>query len=63
MKKVVSTVVIPIKVLRNTHKGSLRDQWARIKEDKPRGRVLHTGQLPYILKVARQRYNTVVDLP
>jgi len=63
MKKVHTTVVIPIKVLRNTRKGSLNDQWAKIKEDKPHGRILHTGQLPYILKVAKQRYNTVVDLP
>ena len=52
---------IPVRVQRNTVKGSTRDQWAKIIDART-GQVLHTGQLSYIKRIARQRYNVAVDL-
>ena len=51
----------PIRVVRNTHKGSVNDQWAKIVDAKS-GKILHTGQLRYIRRVARDRYNVGVEL-
>lgn len=36
-----------------------RDQWARISDAKT-GQILHTGQVKYIRRIARQRYNVEV---
>jgi len=48
----------PIRVIQNsTRRGN---QWARIS-DATTGQVLHTGQLPYIRRVALQRYNHTVS--
>ena len=38
-----------------------RDQWAQIVECKT-GKVLHTGQPRYIKRVAKDRYNTLLDI-
>ena len=57
MLKVKANVFsIPVRVVRNTNKGSKNDQWARIVDAKT-GVILHTGQLSYIKRVARKRYN------
>ncbi len=36
-----------------------RDQWARISDAKT-GQILHTGQVKYIRRIARKRYNVEV---
>jgi hypothetical protein len=38
-----------------------RDQWAQIIECKS-GKVLHTGQPRYIKRVAKDRYNTLLNI-
>jgi hypothetical protein len=38
-----------------------RDQWAQIVECRT-GKVLHTGQPRYIKRVAKDRYNTLLDI-
>jgi hypothetical protein len=38
-----------------------RDQWAQIVECRT-GRVLHTGQPRYIKRVAKAKYNTLLDI-
>ena len=50
-----------IKVLRNTRKGSPNDQWARIVDARTR-KIIHTGQLKYIAKVAKDRYGVDIKL-
>lgn len=58
MKRVKSVVVArPVKVVQNTVKSG--NQWGRIT-DANTGEILHTGQLGYIRRVARQRYNVAV---
>lgn len=57
MQRVSANVfAIPVRIQRNTNAGSRNDQWARIICQRT-GKVLHTGQLRYIKRVARQRYN------
>jgi hypothetical protein len=57
MLKVKANVfAIPVRVVRNTNSGSRNDQWARIVDART-GAILHTGQLRYIKRVAKQRYN------
>lgn len=48
----------PIKVLVN----SQRQNWAQIKCEQT-GVILHTGRVPYIQRVAKQRYNHSIKLP
>jgi hypothetical protein len=48
----------PVKVVLNTVKKESH-QWGQIK-DAVSGVVLHTGQVPYICKVAEKRYNARV---
>ncbi len=38
-----------------------RDQWAQIVDCRS-GRVLHTGQPRYIKRVAKAKYNTLLDI-
>ena len=38
-----------------------RDQWAQITDARS-GRVLHTGQPRYIKRVAKAKYNTLLDI-
>lgn len=52
---------IPVRIVRNTHKGSPNDQWARIVNAQT-GEILHTGQLKYIKRVARVKYNVDAKL-
>ena len=51
---------VGIKGKLNTQNKS-RDQWAQIVECKT-GNVLHTGQPRYIKRVAKDRYNTLLDI-
>ena len=41
-------------------KNRQRNQWAQITEARS-GRVLHTGHPSYIKRVAKKKYNTVLD--
>jgi hypothetical protein len=62
MRKVKATLLaVPVKVIRNTAKGSPNDSFAMIIHART-GVLLHRGQLPYIRKVAAERYNVIVDL-
>lgn len=62
MKSVQANLfAIPVRIQRNTVKGSPNDQWAKIVDAKS-GEVLHTGQLRYIKRVARVRYNVDAKL-
>ena len=61
MKAVKGNVfAVGIKGKLNTQDKS-RDQWAQIVECKT-GNVLHTGQPRYIKRVAKARYNTMLDI-
>ena len=61
MKAVKGNVfAVGIKGKLNTQDKS-RDQWAQIVECKT-GNVLHTGQPRYIKRVAKDRYNTLLDI-
>ena len=61
MKAVKGNVfAVGIKGKLNT-KDKSRDQWAQIVECKT-GTVLHTGQPRYIKRVAKARYNTMLDI-
>lgn len=51
----------PIRVIRNTSAGSKNDQWAKIVEARS-GKTLHVGQVRYIKRVARKRYNVNASL-
>lgn len=62
MKRVKAELfATPIKVVRNTAKGSQNDQWAKIVNAQT-GEVLHTGQVRYIRRVAKRRYNVKAEL-
>lgn len=62
MRKVTASVLAtPVKIVRNTSKGSVNDQWARIVHAKT-GEILHTGQVQYIKRTAAKRYNVLADL-
>ena len=52
---------IPVRIQRNTSKGSQNDQWARIIDART-GVILHTGQVSYIKRIARQRYNVQASI-
>jgi hypothetical protein len=55
----VKSVVVarPVKIIQNSVKTG--NQWGQIK-DAVSGDVLHVGQLPYIRRIARDRYNIAV---
>ena len=53
------TVAKSVRVQINTLNGQ-RDQWGRII-DSQNGKVLHTGQLSYIRRVARRKFNLIVN--
>ena len=56
MQKVSSNVFnLAIRIQKNTGNGR-SDQWAKIIDAKS-GKTLHIGQLGYIKRVARKRYN------
>lgn len=59
----VTTVLsaTPIKVRRNTSANSPNHQWAEIVHAQT-GTVLHRGQIAYIRRVARKRYNRIAEL-
>ena len=46
-----------VRVVFNTN-NSNRHQWAKIVA--PSGKILHTGQVPYIKRVARKKFNLLV---
>ncbi len=57
MKKVSSNLfALPVRIRRNTSAASTNDQWGQIIESKT-GKVLHTGQVKYIKRIARKKYN------
>jgi RNA polymerase-interacting CarD/CdnL/TRCF family regulator len=62
MRKVSTALfATKIRIVRNTRANSQNSQWARIVEVGS-GKTLHTGQIGYIRKVARDRYNVNADL-
>jgi hypothetical protein len=46
-----------VRVVFNTNNPN-RHQWAKIVA--PNGKILHTGQVPYIKRVARKKFNLLV---
>lgn len=46
-----------VRVVFNTNNPQ-RHQWAKIVA--PSGKILHTGQVPYIKRVARKKFNLLV---
>lgn len=60
MQKVTASLfAVPVRIVRNTNAGSKNDQWAKIINAKT-GQTLHIGQLGYIRRTARERYNVNV---
>jgi len=61
MLRTAVKIARPVKVVQNTTNTSVKShQWGQIR-DAVTNEVLHTGQLPYIRRVARQRYNASVE--
>jgi len=58
MKAVTSNVYRKVRVVQNTSRDD-RPQWAKIVID---GRVAHTGQVGYIKRLAKNRYNLLAKL-
>jgi hypothetical protein len=59
MKKAKVVVARPVRVVSN---GAINGhQWARIVDVKT-GRTIHTGQLPYIKRIALAKYNALASL-
>lgn len=56
MRSVKTVTARPIRILRNTRPGSKGDTFAEIFDART-GERLHRGQMQYIDKVARERYN------
>jgi len=61
LKVKANLFAIPIRIVRNTSKNSFNSQWAKIVNDKT-GETLHTGQIDYIRRIAKKRYNIDVKL-
>lgn len=59
MKAVQVRLVRPVAVVFNTGRNSTGHRWGKIRCGLT-GKVLHTGQIGYIKKVAKERYH--VDL-
>lgn len=55
MKIAQVKVSTPVRIVRNTTNPN-RHQWAKIV-DNASGKTLHTGQVKYIRRVARKRFN------
>ena len=53
MKYVRSNLYRDARIVVNTNRRD-KQQWARIVEN---GQTVHTGQLPYIRRIAKQKYN------
>jgi len=60
MRKVAVRQLIPVRILLNTSNRSSH-QWAKIV-DARNGKILHTGQLAYIKRLAKNRYLVAADL-
>jgi len=60
MLRTAVKIARPVKVVVNTS-DKRSHQWGQIR-DAVTGRVLHTGQVGYIKRVAKKRYNSVVSL-
>ena len=58
MKAVTSNVYRKVRVVQNTSRDD-RPQWAKIVID---GRIAHTGQVGYIKRLAKKRYNLLAKL-
>ena len=56
MQKVQTKTARPVRVILNTTNPN-RHQWGKIMEGR---KVLHTGQVPYIKRVARKKFNLLV---
>jgi hypothetical protein len=57
MKRAQISVAMPVKVIQNTVKNG--SKWGKITCAQT-GTVLHTGKLPYIQRIAKSKYNTLV---
>ena len=53
MKSVRSNLYRDARIVVNTNRRE-KQQWAKIVEN---GQTVHTGQLPYIRRIAKQKYN------
>ena len=53
MKSVRSNLYRDARIVVNTNRRD-KQQWAKIVEN---GQTVHTGQLPYIRRIAQQKYN------
>ena len=53
MKAVKSNLHRVARIIVNTNRRD-KHQWARIVEN---GKTVHTGQLPYIRRIAKEKYN------
>ena len=53
MKAVRSNLYREARIIVNTNRRD-KQQWAKIVEN---GKTVHTGQLPYIRRIAKQKYN------
>ena len=53
MKSVRSNLYRDARIVVNTNRRD-KQQWAKIVEN---GQTVHTGQLPYIRRIAKQKYN------
>ena len=62
MKSVKVTLSVPVRVKINTSTNSKNDRWGQIIHNVPGGRVLHTGQLGYIKRVAKNKYNVQASI-
>jgi DUF917 family protein len=60
MRKVAVRQLIPVRILLNTSNRSSH-QWAKIVDART-GKILHTGQLAYIKRLAKLRYLVAADL-
>jgi hypothetical protein len=61
MLRTAVKIARPVKVVQNTTNTSVKShQWGQIR-DAVTNEVLHTGQLPYISRIARTRYNAAVE--
>lgn len=57
MQKAIVKVARPVRIIINTNRQG--NQWGQIREG---SKILHTGQIPYIKRVAKARYNTMVQV-
>ena len=60
MKSLSKQFAVPVRVIVNTLNKN-KDRWAQIQIAET-GTVLHTGQPSYIRRVAKARYNTLIEV-